>query len=196
MRKLQDFTIKEFNQFQELITDEEPDIFSIFELFGEDASNMSVGEFNSKWSEIQSSAINKRGTKRVYNINGRRFKTCLNPFDVKAGQFVDLQYIMANDNKLQNVLSVFLLPQSRNGFGWKTHKYNDGYDVLEVREFILNNFTIGDAQALSAFFLTLSNKLLRISLRYLEKKRVKQMILAQREKEKLQSINGIKQQKL
>lgn len=191
MKTLNDLTIREFYEFQELIKDEEPDIYSIFELFGKDASNMNFDVFNQEWLRIKSMKVDKKGVHLHYKVKGRRFKSCLNPFTIKAGQFIDLQYIMSNGAKIEDILSIFLLPQKKTLLGYKTLKYNSGYDILEVRKFLLDNFTIGDAQALSAFFLNLSNKVLKVSIQYLEKKKWKEKLKLQ--KTQHQSLNGSKQ---
>jgi hypothetical protein len=78
------------------------------------------------------------------------------------------------DFKLEEVLSVFLIPQYRKWGKWHTYKYNSGYDVIKVQENLYNHMKIGDAQELSNFFLKSSVKLLGLMKGFLEKKQVKE----------------------
>jgi hypothetical protein len=168
IKDLNSLTIKEFELYSELIGDEqsEPDVYGIFELFGLDASGMVYDDFYKKLKEIQSMRLSTKGVKKVYTINGRRFKASLNPIKLSAGQFIDFQSYLSSGAKLQSILSVFLIPQDKSWFLGKyiTKKYNTGYDIFEVQTYLYENMRIGDASELSAFFLTWSNKLLKTKI--------------------------------
>lgn len=171
MKTLNDLTLYEFEQFTELVADKDNlDLVSIFELFGEDAVELSYNEFADKWNKIQNMTLEDKGIKRIYKINGRRFKACLNMTKLKAAQFIDLQQLMLSEWRISDMLSVVLIPQYRRWFTWKTRKYNSGYDILEVREFLNKNFKAGEANQLSAFFLNQSTGLLQVTADYLRKK--------------------------
>ena len=174
IKDLNSLTIKEFELYSELIGDEqsEPDVYGIFELFGLDASGMVYDDFYKKLKEIQSMRLSTKGVKKVYTINGRRFKASLNPIKLSAGQFIDFQSYLSSGAKLQSILSVFLIPQDKSWFLGKyiTKKYNTGYDIFEVQTYLYENMRIGDASELSAFFLTWSNKLLKTMRDYSAKK--------------------------
>lgn len=171
-KQLNELTLSEFERYQELLSNETRDIYSVMELFGYIPDKMSVSEFAEAERNIAGMYLKPGNVKKVYNIKGRRFKAHLNMTNIKASQFIDFQSYMQNF-KLQEVLSVFLIPQKRNWFGkWVTHKYNTGYDIFEVQEYLKNNFTIGEANSLSAFFLTQSNDLLKVMNRYLAKKEI------------------------
>lgn len=175
MKHINDFTIKEFEEFSNLMSEKIPDIFSIFKLFGEDASKMKFDTFEKKWFEIQNMRLSTKGTKKIYKIGNRKFKAVLNPYHIKAGQFVDFQSYVKNGLKLNEILSVFLLPMEKKLFGYKTHKYNEGYDIFEVQKYIYENMLISEANELSTFFLTWSSKQLTLMNQFLLKKRVKEM---------------------
>ena len=172
-KHLKDLTIKEFYSYNEMLTMDEPDIFGIFELFGLDAINMPFDKFNEKWTEIQQMSLIPKGVERVYTIKGKRFKAELNHLKLSAGQFIDFQTYM-RDFKLEEILSVFLIPQYRKWGRWRTHKYNDGYDVIEVQEHLLENMPIGIAQDITDFFFKSSIKLLEVMKGFLEKKEWKE----------------------
>lgn len=182
MKTLNDLTLNEFEQFTELMSEtDDLDIVSIFELFGEDVIELKYDEFLQKLNQIQSMTLSRRGVKKVYTIKGRRFKACLNITKLKAAQFIDLQQLMQTKWKISDVLSVVLLPQYRKGFRWRTRKYNTGYDILEIRKFLQENFKAGEANELSAFFLTQSNSLLKVTTDYLRKKEAKMKGLLNKE---------------
>lgn len=174
MKQLRDLTIKEFSLYNELLRMDEPDIFGIFEIFGLDAINMKFDVFQQKWAEIQNMSIVPAGVHRTYTIKGKRFKAELNHFKLSAGQFIDFQSYM-KDFKLEEILSVFLIPQYRKWGRWRTYKYNSGYDIIELQDFLLNNMTMGIAQNLSTFFLNSSVTSLGLMKGFLEKKKYKAM---------------------
>lgn len=173
MKNLNNLTIAEFQDFVNLISvKKNPDVFGILSIFGEDASNMKFDEFNKKWLQIQSMTLTPTGVKKIYKIGDKRFEATLNHFNITAAQFIDLQSALES-GKLEEILSCILIPQRKKLFMWKTYKYNDGYDMNEVRDHLLNTFTIGEANSLSAFFLKSSTKLLKVTKDYLENKEVR-----------------------
>lgn len=178
MKHINDFTLKEYDKFKEYFNGSEPDIMLIFELFGYDLTKMKFDDFQKKWDEIQTMRISTSpGAKKIYKIGNRRFKSCLNQLKLTAGQFIDYQTYISNNN-LKGILSVILLPQERKFFGWKTKKYNDGYDIIELQEYLYSNMTMYEVNELSAFFLGWSTKLLKTmkdySLKRLVRKRKQQ----------------------
>lgn len=173
MKNLNKLTLKEFEQYNELLNEKDIDVFSIMELFGvKNPETLSVEEYTKIWEQISSMSLSLKGVKREYNINGKRFKADLNIHNLTAGQFIDLQNYMKN-YKLHEVLSIFLIPMYKSKFLWKTHNYNDGYDILEVQEYLHNNMEIGEANELAAFFLKISEDLLKIIVNYSQKKLMK-----------------------
>lgn len=177
---LNNLTIKQWNEFTELMIEETPDIYSIFELFGYDVNRLSVDEFEKLWNEIKTAKLSQSVIKREYQIGDRRFKAHLNISKIKAGQFIDLQTYLSSGKKLEQMLSVFLIPMKRNFIGvYREQEYGVGYDIFETQEFLLNNFPIGAANELSFFFLRTSKTLLQFmkesSTRKLMKAKNKEM---------------------
>ena len=172
MKQLRDLTIQEFEKLKELLQEENQeqiDYFSILEVMGEDYRSMSVETFQKIWTEIQSGNYRnlKRGVRRYYWVNGKRYKLTLNPLSLKAGQFLDLQYILQTGNKIEELLSVVLIPSP---LWWKRYHYNEGYDIMEVRKELREHMRIGDAMEISDFFLMVGTKLLKVTLDYSKKK--------------------------
>jgi hypothetical protein len=167
IKKLEELTLKEYDQYKELLADEDFNIFPIMSLLGyENPEDMDIREFNILTHKIINEEIITPQVKQEYTINGRIFHTVMMIKDIHAAQFTDFQTYMVK-YKLNNILSVFMLPVNikKNIFRRNVRevmKYNDGYDMMEVQEFLYNNFTIGDALALSSFFLNLSMVLLPV----------------------------------
>lgn len=170
MRELKDFTIKEYEKYTELL--EMGDVFGIFELFGLDATKMPMDKYEKSLRKIQSMSLPTKGVHKHYTVKGTRYKVCLNHLKIKASQFIDFQHHM-KDFKIENVLSVFMIPQYKKWGIWRTHKYNEGYNINEVQNELYSHMKIGDANELRAFFLTSSTKLLELMKASLEKREYK-----------------------
>ncbi len=174
MKDLNKLTIKEFNYLIELLNEKKLDLVSIFELLEEDYKNMSAGEFQKKWNNIKSFTPQKTKIREYQIIKNKKYKVILDLTKLKAGQFIDLQNIIQNGNKLEDIISLILIPTKVKFFRLKELEYGEGYDILQLRNDILNNMTIGDAFTLSTFFLQQSQQLLKVTQDHLMKKIVKE----------------------
>ena len=80
----------------------------------------------------------------------RKLETC---------QYIDFQtYAPDLDKFLVEFLSVILVP--------KGHRYNEGYDILEVQKAIREEMSVSDGVSVAAFFLTWCRKSILDSLNY------------------------------
>lgn len=80
----------------------------------------------------------------------RKIETC---------QYVDFQtYAPDLDRYLVEFLSVILVP--------KGHRYNEGYDILEVQQALREEMSVSDGISLAGFFLTSSKRSIQDSLNY------------------------------
>ena len=80
----------------------------------------------------------------------RKIETC---------QYIDFQtYAPDLDKYLVEFLSVILVP--------KGHRYNEGYDILEVQKAIREEMSVSDGISLAGFFLTWCRKSIKDSLNY------------------------------
>lgn len=92
-----------------------------------------------------------------YILGGVTFDVLLNIEKMTAAQFIDYQnYIKDVNGNLVQLLSVFLIP--------KGHRYNEGYDIVEMQKIIKDNLCIIDAYALAAFFLKWYESLLKATV--------------------------------
>lgn len=112
----------------------------------------------------------------------RKIETC---------QYIDFQtYAPDLDKYLVEFLSVILVP--------KGHRYNEGYDILEVQKAIREEMSVSDGVSLAGFFLTWSRKSIVDSLNYSKQearkipdKEQREKILRQiQEQEKLLQTSG------
>ena len=114
------------------IEDETEKVCTIAQIvFGEDILNLPLKEFNEKCKELsflETEPVNNLTVKSV-KVNGREYY-----FDGLLGNITTAQYIdfqnwqKANDDVKS--FSVFIIP--------KGHKYNDGYDMEQVFNDILD----------------------------------------------------------
>lgn len=91
---------------------------------------------------------------QVYNVN-------YNIGKLNMAQYIDFQQTIVNKNYLENLpalLSIFIIP--------KGHKYNDDYDILELRNILENNMTLDEALSIVFFLKTKSISLIRLKLLY------------------------------
>lgn len=80
----------------------------------------------------------------------RRLETC---------QYIDFQtYIADMENRMVELLSVILVP--------KGHRYNEGYDIIELQRDIREQMTVAEGATIVGFFLTLCSKSIVDSLNY------------------------------
>lgn len=111
---------------------------------------------------------------------------------LETAQFIDFQtYAPDLDKYLIEFLSVILVP--------KGHRYNEGYDIMEVQQAIREEMSVSDGISLSAFFLTWCRKYVQDSLNYSRKeaRRIKdktkreEMLMKIQEQERLLKTNGV-----
>lgn len=114
------------------IEDENERVYAIMEaIFGEDVLDLPLKDFNEKCKELQflqKEIPNDLHVKDI-KVNGREYY-----FDgllgkITTAQYIDFQNYQKNNDE-QKVFSVFIIP--------KGHKYNDGYDMEQVFNDILD----------------------------------------------------------
>ena len=99
----------------------------------------------------------------TYTINGRVYEVDCTPSAFTAGQYIDFTNYVKNGSRLQDLLSVVVLPQG--------HTYGDGYDMQRAREDIgALPCTVGFAVV--RFFALWLKRFTATSLRFLTSKRI------------------------
>lgn len=114
------------------IEDENERVYAIMEaVYGEDVLNLPLKDFNEKCKELvflQKPVPNDLHVKDI-KVNGREYY-----FDgllgkITTAQYIDFQNYQKNNDEYKT-FSVFIIP--------KGHKYNDGYDMDQVFNDILD----------------------------------------------------------
>lgn len=134
MLKWTDITYRTLLDIREAanIEDENERVFAIMEaVFGEDVLDLPLKDFNEKCKELQflqKEIPNDLHVKDI-KVNGREYY-----FDgllgkITTAQYIDFQNYQKNEDE-QKSFSVFIIP--------KGHKYNDGYDMEQVFNDILD----------------------------------------------------------
>ena len=111
---------------------------------------------------------------------------------LETAQYIDFQtYAPDLDNHLVEFLSVILVP--------KGHRYNEGYDILEVQKAIREDMSVSDGISLVGFFFIWCRRSIQDSLnscreeaeRIKDKTRREKMLNKIREQEKLLETSGV-----
>jgi len=142
-----DVTLYQFEKLQDLmkINNEEERLFAIAELLlGEEVTNLPISEFVSATKQLSflSEEIEHKIPPKNLELNGRKYNVDCLLGRVSTAQYIDFQnHLKGND--IAVTLSVFIIP--------KDHKYNDGYDMLQVIDDI-KSIPIPIVNSLSFFF--------------------------------------------
>lgn len=103
--------------------------------------------------------INYHPVAKKYILGTFELIPCRDFRKVETGQYIDFQtYAPDLDKCLVEFLSVILVP--------KGHRYNEGYDILEVQKAIREEMSVSDGVSVAAFFLTWCRKSIKDSLNY------------------------------
>ena len=121
-----------------------------------------VGVHMAEMSEAISSykPSNSKRPKKI-KINDQVYTINYNVGKLNMAQYIDFQQIIVKKNYLENLpalLSIFIIP--------KGHKYNDDYDILELRNILENNMTLDEALSIVFFSKMKSTGLIKTKLLY------------------------------
>jgi hypothetical protein len=169
-KKLNDFTIAEWKQYLEIIQSGAGFENDLLYLFGYNVEELSISEYQAALSRCLSDRVDVVKIKTKYKVGKYELQPVLDFAKLKAGQFVDYNSYLPGQ-KLEEILSVFLLPVKRDFYFFRTTcKYGNGYNILDLQKELLEHFTISEALSLSNFFFRYSLVRLRVTKDYLEKK--------------------------
>lgn len=92
----------------------------------EDPESLPYTEFIKYSQELSfmSKDIVRVPLKDTYQINGRKYNLENNVIQLTTSQVIDYRNYSKEDNNIAKILSVFFIPEG--------HKYNDGYDIDQV----------------------------------------------------------------
>ena len=156
-----DVTLYQFNEIEKAvkIEDDTERVFRLAEIvYGEDVTNLPLKEFNEKVKQLvflKDEIPNKIPPKKI-EVNGRKyFLDCLLG-NITTAQYVDFTN-QSTTGDLSKMLSVFVIPEG--------HKYNDGYDMLQVMDDI-NSLPIPIVNSIAFFFGRQFSVFMKIFQRY------------------------------
>lgn len=141
-----DITLGEFNQLVNL--GDSPtlgDLLSI--IYKVDYKTLPIGKINKYKLDFLNTPVPRTPIKKYYKLNGVKYCANFDITKINGAQFIDFRNYSSNGAKLEDILSVCLVP--------KGHKYNDGYDISKVKKDALE-MKITDAQTIGFFFLNQS----------------------------------------
>ena len=127
--KWNDVSLNQFLKMKEIvqIEDETDRMLSLMELFfGENVVNLPGAEFNKKAKELSflSTEVPDNHIVKSATINGRKYKIDALLGHISTAQYVDFNNYAKEEGNTDKMLAVFFVPEG--------HKYNDGYDMLQV----------------------------------------------------------------
>ena len=112
---------------------------------------MEYKELAAKAAFLSPEGINYHPIAKRYLVGGFELSPVTDFRKLETAQFIDFQtYAPDLDKYLVEFLSVILVP--------KGHRYNEGYDILEVQKAIREEMSVSDGISLAAFFLTWCQK--------------------------------------
>ena len=135
--------------------------------------------------------INYHPIAKKYILGKFELIPCRDFRKIETCQYIDFQtYAPDLDNHLVEFLAGILVP--------KGHRYNEGYDILEVQKAIREEMSVSDGVSVAAFFLTWCRKSILDSLNYSkreamgikDKPRREEILKRKEEQEKLLQTSG------
>lgn len=137
--------------------------------YEEEILHLPIGEYRrlvAKASFLSAPEMNYHPIAKKYQVGG--FELCpVRDFrKLEAGQYVDFQtYAPDLERYLVEFLSVILVP--------KGHRYNEGYDVMEVQKAIREEMSVTDGISLAGFFLNWCRQSILNSLNFSKQEAMK-----------------------
>lgn len=171
--------LNQFTKLQEVlqIEDETERLISMAEiLLGDEVTNLPLKEFNEQIKQLDflNDEVPSVTPPKKLEINGRKYYTDCLLGNITTAQYIDFTN-HSKTNDVAKILSVFIIPEE--------HKYNDGYDMIQVINDI-NCLPIPVVNGIAFFFGRQFNKFIEIFQHYSVKK-ITKMKLPKTEKKKL-----------
>ena len=133
-------------------------------------------ELSAKAQFLSAEAFNPGRMAKKYIINGMELIPVTDFRKLETCQYLDFQtYAGDLDKYMAELISVLLVP--------KGHRYNEGYDIIELQEHIRQEMSVADGATIVGFFLTLCGRSIKDSLNF-----SKRMAKGIRDKEKRTEI--------
>lgn len=152
-----DITLEKFYKLSKL--GKNPNVFDVVDIvYDVNSRDSKLSDFQQYNIDFLNTDCPKRPIKKQYVLNGKKYNASFDITRINTAQFVDFRNYSSNGCKLEDILSVCLIPEGR--------KYNDGYDVQQLKADILQ-LPITDVQTISFFFINQLYVLLESTRYYL-----------------------------
>lgn len=152
MKKItwEEISLKKYNEILEIIASNDDEFTRLAHIasciFGKNVEDIPITEMNRyihSVSELVKQPLKQVDLKKKYTLNGRVYRM-IKFADMSMAQFMDYQELAKDvENNVHRICAIFLVPEG--------HKYNEGYDLDEASEDMLE-MPIQDVSSL-AFFL-------------------------------------------
>lgn len=132
IRDWSNITLRDWYQIQDIISvQDEWTMYNLLDyLYNIDSSNMPISEIKN-YSLAFMNDLDALDNVKIDKDLDTRYDVDLDITKLSVAQFIDYQNYSKEENpKLEKLISVFVWP--------KGHTYNDGYDIKQVQEDILN----------------------------------------------------------
>lgn len=122
----------------------------LLDISQDDVLNLPLAEYKEMSAKLKFleglPRVQGRRMGRTYKIGGMTFAPVAAIGKMTTAQYIDFQTYSADAlHNLPQLCSIFLIPEG--------HKYNMGYDILEVQELFRTTLSVADANEMIAFFL-------------------------------------------
>lgn len=127
-----------------------------------------MGQTKFIYGDVEKTDYKKIGKK--ITVNGKEYTLVKNAKDLTAGQYIDYKAYIQRENFFQMlpyILTIFLIPEG--------HKYNNGYDIVELAKEFDEHLSLPIALSISDFFLHQSTMSIKTSVTYLKWKMKRMM---------------------
>lgn len=120
----------------------------------DEISNLTTEEFKELLNQTAFlKELPKVKVQPTYTINGKEYEVFLNLKEMTVAQYLDFQaFYKEQDKYIKELLSIFVLPKGK--------KYNDGYNIDDVKDEIGEYMSIADAYSILFFFTLLYQSLM------------------------------------
>lgn len=183
-------SLAEYYKIKDIIS--EPDEYTTFNLldilYGIDSSSLTISEITKYANALDflHNDVPEVKLQKTYTLNGREYESNTNLSLVTIGQFVDYQNYI-KESRFEDILSVFFVPVG--------HKYNDGYDIKQVKEDLLSldfatihSLAFFFSKQSELFFAIFQYSLIRMVMLMRMPKEKKQELLTQLNKEDFSNL--------
>lgn len=141
-----DVTVEQYYKIADLVKEEdEYTVFNLIDiLWGIDSSKLPAKDLSKYADKLQflNKDVPKVALKKHYTFNNRKYDSSCDLTSMSTAQFIDYNNFLKG-GKYEEILSVFFIPEG--------HQYNDGYDIKQVQNDLLQ-MKITDCMAAAFFF--------------------------------------------